>query len=564
MRIRKSRSRKKVTQDLCNSESAVSTIIAAVLLLSIIFTIFAVIRIAYVPEWKNDAETAHMHDVLEDMSNLRSSIDIANVYSTSSEQKTLTVPIRMGGGQVPYIDMSRNDASLLVNKDPCSANLTLRNISGDVIYSGSFNCGGITYYSNNIEFVDQTLRYENGALILAQGGKSVMRQNPPFTIECKTLTNTSYNLSGSINIINISKNIDSVSSNSIESLRLTPVDSRQESESAIDTFQYEVSTKFPEAWEYFFNRTAENAGLIYDTDYTITKTLINHSVGQYAVTFNFLHTDDKSLDNMTINNYRVDIGRTSTASKINLSFAAIRKPPVAGFSFTPSTGFAPLEIQIVDESEGALSYIYDFGDGSDPVTTAQPSHIYENSGTYTITQTVKNSHGTANATKTIRLKQAPYAYFYPSPINGYAPLTVTFTDYSTDATSWLWDFGDGSSSTLENPAHTYTTLGVYTVVLTVYNADGNSTSTDTITVNQHPPVANFTAEPTSGKYPLTVTFNDMSDYSPTSWKWSFGDGGTSTERNTTHKYTKKLTYTAILTVYNSGGSDNKQMNITVT
>jgi PKD repeat protein len=565
MRIRKSRSRRKVTKNLFNSESAVSTVLAAVLLLSIIFTIFAVVRIAYVPEWKNDAEAAHMHDVLEDMSALRSAIDNANFYSAYSKSPpTTSISIRMGGGQVPFIDSSRNDASLLVNKDPCSANLTLRNLSGGVLYSGSFNCGGVTYYSNNIEFVDQTLRYENGALILAQGDRSVMRQNPPFSLVCTNITENSINLSASINIINMSKTVDSVSSNTVESLRLTPGLVQQKSVSTIDTFQYEISTKFPEAWIYFFNQTAENANLNYGTDYIITKTLIDPNLGLYAVTFDLIHTTDKFVNNMTINDCNIDASRCVLASEKNTSASFLRKPPDPGFEFSPTTGTAPLDIQIVDTSIGANSYSYNFGDGSSLMNTSQPKHTYESSGTYNITQTVTNSHGSANLTKTIRVKQLPFAYFYPTPNYGYAPLEVTFEDHSTDTILWYWDFGDGTNSSLQNPTHTYTNAGVFTVVLTASNEDGNSTYTDTITVNQHPPVASFTANPTTGKKPLTVQFTDTSTYSPTSWSWRFGDKGTSIEQNPEHTFKDKGTYTVILTVYNSGGSSNTQMTITVT
>ena len=115
-----------------------------------------------------------------------------------------------------------------------------------------------------------------------------------------------------------------------------------------------------------------------------------------------------------------------------------------------------------------------------------------------------------------------------------------------------------TGSSIQNPSHTYTAPGTYQAALQVYNADGyNSTrKTGYITVNAPPaPVPNFTSTPRSGTAPLTVTFNDSSTNSPTSWNWSFGDGATSTSRNPVHTYTIVGTYTVSLTASNAGGSN---------
>ncbi len=154
---------------------------------------------------------------------------------------------------------------------------------------------------------------------------------------------------------------------------------------------------------------------------------------------------------------------------------------------------------------------------------------------------------------------APTANFTASPTSGCAPLTVTFTDQSTgDIDSWSWDFGDGSTSTEQNPTHQYTSAGTYTVKLTVTGPGGSDTETkvDYITVSDVP-VADFSGSPTSGNAPLTVTFTDQSTGNPTSWSWDFGDGGTSTEQNPTHEYTVAGTYTVSLTVENSCGTDTE-------
>jgi PKD repeat protein len=139
-------------------------------------------------------------------------------------------------------------------------------------------------------------------------------------------------------------------------------------------------------------------------------------------------------------------------------------------------------------------------------------------------------------------------------------LSVSFTDLSTGApTSWSWDFGDGNTSTAQNPSHTYDTPGTYTVSLTATNSFGSDTvdKVDYITVNTPPPppTADFSGTPTLGDAPLSVSFTDLSTGAPTSWSWDFGDGNTSTAQNPSHTYANSGAYTVSLTVSNGGGSD---------
>jgi len=155
----------------------------------------------------------------------------------------------------------------------------------------------------------------------------------------------------------------------------------------------------------------------------------------------------------------------------------------------------------------------------------------------------------------------PVAEFAGDPTGGIVPLTVDFADQSTGApASWNWTFGDGGTSTAQNPSHTYNSAGTYTVSLTVTNAEGNDTETKTdyITVDPIPaPVAAFSGSPTSGTVPLTVEFTDESTGNITSWSWNFGDGGTSTAQNPSHEYAAAGTYTVSLTVSGPGGSDGE-------
>lgn len=155
------------------------------------------------------------------------------------------------------------------------------------------------------------------------------------------------------------------------------------------------------------------------------------------------------------------------------------------------------------------------------------------------------------------------ADFSATPRSGIVSLSVSFTDLSTGGpTSWSWNFGDGGSSPRQNPSHTYTEEGRYTVTLTVSNANGSAIKTKqeyivVSGVTPSPPDADFTANITSGPLPLSVQFTDLSTESPTSWFWDFGDGTNSTEENPVHVYQAEGTYTVSLTVTNAGGSDTK-------
>jgi PKD repeat protein len=151
---------------------------------------------------------------------------------------------------------------------------------------------------------------------------------------------------------------------------------------------------------------------------------------------------------------------------------------------------------------------------------------------------------------------APVADFTASPTNGVAPLTVSFSNLSTNATNYLWSFGDGNTSTLTNATDTYTNPGIYSVTLTAVGAGGTNilTLTNYITVLSPPPVAAFTASPTSGVVLLTVAFTNLST-GATNYSWDFGDGNTSTETNPVDIYTNVGTYSVTLTAVGPGGTN---------
>ena len=152
----------------------------------------------------------------------------------------------------------------------------------------------------------------------------------------------------------------------------------------------------------------------------------------------------------------------------------------------------------------------------------------------------------------------PVAIFSANPLSGGAPLAVTFTSTSTNATAHEWDFnGDGildASGVLVQ--YTYNEAGSYSVSLTATGPNGADVETKTnyINVSPTPPTAVFSANTTTGKKDLRVEFtNESIRYSSSSW--DFGDGNTSSDTNPIHTYTTSGTFDVSLSVTGDGGTD---------
>ena len=193
--------------------------------------------------------------------------------------------------------------------------------------------------------------------------------------------------------------------------------------------------------------------------------------------------------------------------------------------------------------------------GSTSVTTTVPTLPPGTSPPASLTTTPT---GTVVISTTRSTPSPPNARFSTSTLSGNAPLTVYFSDDSTGfPATWSWDFGDGKSASSQNPPHTYTTAGTYSVRLSVTGPGGSSTSyPQQIMVYAATPSnveAIFSADPSTGAAPLTVTFTDMSSGSPSSRNWEFGDGGISTLTSPVHTYTTPGQYTARLTVRSGSG-----------
>lgn len=161
------------------------------------------------------------------------------------------------------------------------------------------------------------------------------------------------------------------------------------------------------------------------------------------------------------------------------------------------------------------------------------------------------------------------ANFAADRFSGCAPIIVQFTDLSSGATTWNWTFGNGNTSTLANPAATYTNPGTYNVLLTINKGTaGERSITKTITVFKNP-VADFTANPSPACWfdPILFTDNSILGDAPIKiWYWDFGDGNTfsDTINSTVHAFSNNATYPVSMTAVDTNGcSSVKIVNISV-
>ncbi|PAV13575.1 cell surface protein [Methanosarcina spelaei] len=158
-------------------------------------------------------------------------------------------------------------------------------------------------------------------------------------------------------------------------------------------------------------------------------------------------------------------------------------PIVSKFSAENTFGKAPLNVSFSDESSGygITEWLWDFGDNSTS-NEKSPFHVYEKNGLYTVSLTVMNSEESNTSTRTgfvnVTDQITPVADFSYSVSGTQSPVSVEFTDTSNNtnsATTWFWDFGDNTTSNLQNPTHQYTEEGMYSVTLTVSSQYGNNT-----------------------------------------------------------------------------------------
>lgn len=192
--------------------------------------------------------------------------------------------------------------------------------------------------------------------------------------------------------------------------------------------------------------------------------------------------------------------------------------PTVDFAYTGGGCTAPCAVLFENKSKDASTYSWDFGDGTNS-NEVSPTKTYNVGGTYTVTLTATGEGGTATTSKQVLIQQStqsqlPKANFTFSGGGCVAPCNVSFTNTSSNATSYSWDFGDGTNSTSANPSKTYTTGGAFSVILTATNAAGN---------NQITKIVNIGSPPTKVKI-TKVTITNMPFVDGSGSSWDFLDG----------------------------------------
>lgn len=245
-------------------------------------------------------------------------------------------------------------------------------------------------------------------------------------------------------------------------------------------------------------------------------------------------------------------------AKINMNVAGVFASAAADPSFI---GCAPFDVNFINTSTDAEDYIWDFGDGTPGSTLFEPSHTYTVAGEYEVMLIVIDST-TCNIADTTYLTvevladsiEATFEALYNTDCDS---LVVTFNTTGTllPSTSFDWDFGDGFSSTLQDPVHTYYDPGEYTITLIVTDPlSCNGIDTFTFTVSYLYEFNEGFVSEALGCLPVEAEFS-ANFLGGDEYVWEFGDGTTGTGEFTTHVYTEPGTYLVSLITYSCGIPD---------
>jgi PKD repeat protein len=240
------------------------------------------------------------------------------------------------------------------------------------------------------------------------------------------------------------------------------------------------------------------------------------------------------------------------------AYIKIRKP-VISLPGLPTQGCIPFKMNFkanIQSVDTITSYKWDFGDGSGTSTLAQPTYIYPNKGTYTVTLTITTSSGcteTKIVKDAVKVGPKPFPDFSADVTTACADPGIQFTNLSTGATEYTWDFGDGTTSNEVNPKHVFSDIGSLDITLTAINNGCQDMISKSDFVFIKPSVSRFDYKPNCNNR-LQYTFTDKS-LSATSWNWDFGDGTTFVGQSPpVHTFPSLGTYNITLTTTNGGCS----------
>ncbi len=262
------------------------------------------------------------------------------------------------------------------------------------------------------------------------------------------------------------------------------------------------------------------------------------------------------------------LGCTDTLRKP--AYIKIQRPSI-GFPTLPQLGCVPYTTSFsanINTLDAVTSYLWDFGDGATS-NAANPSHTYPLQGTYTVSLTITTSTGCTESyalNNAITAGRVPVINIAASPNPVCAFGTVQFTGIASEGDTWLWTFGDGATSTQQNPTHVYTDTGSYGVSFSVTNNGCGRTISKPAFIYVKPPIAAFTFLKNCVNR-KQILFTDASvtaaAFGAIGWLWDFGDGITSTLQNPSHVYASFGNYNVSLTATNGSCSNTKVLPVNV-
>jgi PKD repeat protein len=287
----------------------------------------------------------------------------------------------------------------------------------------------------------------------------------------------------------------------------------------------------------------------------------NQNIGAVSYQWNFGNGQQSQAPAFNVNylnagNYDITLSATMANGCVYTTtqndLITVHPQPAVNFTVQNASGCAPLTIGLDNLTTGAVSYYWQFSDGTNSAQF-EPSHIFTQSGLHWVRLTATSNQGCVALQTQLNSVNAiaPVAGFSVSDTSNCPPLTATFTNQTTGATSYQWIFGNGTTSNQANPTITLNQLGHYDVTLIAINSAG---CRDTLFMNDLLDVeytqANYNPPPpVSACAPFNASF-DLGSQSANSYLWDFGDGTTSTDPSPNHVYGEPGDYTVSLLINN--------------
>ncbi len=257
-------------KDFIKDESGVVGIVTAILIIGLIVTVFAIIQTVYVPQWMEEIEMEHMNEVAGQFAELKYATDL-QLFSQSPSNQSITTPITLGSDKIPFLLSERSYGSLEIVENICSVNIV--NITGSS--EVSFDVNGIEYRSRNNHYVDQTFRYETGAVIISQVQGSFLSTMPFFSVSA-----SESQINMTLTVVNITGVGGKTTANgySLVSIATKFMDTNNTVETVENVTEILIETEYPTAWKSYFNQTLQTEGLVYGDDFTLSYSVENERV----------------------------------------------------------------------------------------------------------------------------------------------------------------------------------------------------------------------------------------------------------------------------------------------